>query len=135
MEAAAGQARLLLAAVEAAAGQARLLLAAVEAATGQARLLLAAMEAAAGQARLLLAAVEATAGQARLLLAAVEAAAGQLVTDVHRFVLHLRFLLGVVGVDADHFCVCHRAKSSVLCDRWAWHPGLGARPAEVYLSA
>ena len=121
--------------MEAAAGQARLLLAAVEAAAGQARLLLAAMEAAAGQARLLLAAVEAAAGQARLLLAAMEAAAGQLVTDVHRFVLHLRFLLGVVGVDADHFCVCHRAKSSVLCDRWAWHPGLGARPAEVYLSA
>ena len=36
--------------VEAATGQARLLLAAVEAATGQARLLLAAVEAAAGQA-------------------------------------------------------------------------------------
>ena len=121
--------------MEAAAGQARLLLAAMEAAAGQARLLLAAVEAAAGQARLLLAAVEAAAGQAHLLLATVEAAAGQLVTDVHRFVLHLRFLLGVVGVDADHFCVCHRAKSSVLCDRWAWHPGLGARPAEVYLSA
>ena len=116
-------------------GKAHLLFAPVETTTGKARLLLAAVEAAAGQARLLLAAVEAAAGQTRLLLAAMEAAAGQLVTDVHRFVLHLRFLLGVVGVDADHFCVCHRAKSSVLCDRWAWHPGLGARPAEVYLSA
>ena len=93
------------------------------------------MEAAAGQARLLLAAMEAAARESRLLLAAVEATAGQLVTDVHRFVLHLRFLLGVVGVDADHFCVCHKATSSVLCDRWAGHPGLGARPAEVYLSA
>ena len=107
----------------------------MEAAAGQARLLLAAMEAAAGQARLLLAAMEAAAGQARLLLAAMEAAAGQLVTGVHSFVLHLRLLLGIVGVDADHFCVCHRAKSSVLCDRWAWHPELGTRPAEVYLSA
>ena len=135
MEAAAGQARLLLAATEAAAGHARLLLAAVEAAAGHARLLLAAVEAATGQARLLLAAMEAAAGQARLLLAAVEAATRQLVTGVHSFVLHLRFLMDVVGVDADHFCVCHRAKTSVLCDHWAGHPGLGARPAEVYLSA
>ena len=110
----------------------------METTTGQARLLLAAVETTTGQARLLLAAMEAAAGQARLLLAAVEATAGQLVTGVHRFVflvLHFRFLLDVVGVDADHFCGCHKAKSSVLCDRWAWHPGLGARPAEVYLSA
>ena len=110
----------------------------MEAAAGKARLLLAAVEAAAGQARLLLAAMEAAARESRLLLASGEATAGQLVTGVHRFVflvLHFRFLLDVVGVDADHFCGCHKAKSSVLCDRWAWHPGLGARPAEVYLSA
>ena len=35
--------------------------------------------------------------------------------------------LDVVGVDADHFCVCHRAKSSVLCDRWAWAPRVGCQ--------
>ena len=135
METTTGKARLLFASVETTTGKARLLFAPVETTTGKAHLLFAPVETTTGKAHLLFAPVETTTGKARLLFASVEAAAGQLVTGVHRFVLHLRFLLGVVGVDADHFCGCHKAKSSVLCDRWAWHPGLGARPAEVYLSA